>query len=364
MEAEAAIAASERNLAQIIDTIPVYVWSARSDGGTDFLNRHCLDYLGVQREQVQDWAWSTVVHPEDLQEHVRIWKELLASGCAGESQARLRRFDGEYRWFLFRANPLKDSAGNVKWFAVAIDIEELKRAEDKLRASEWNLRRLTETIPQMLWSATPDGAIDYCNARLLDFTGFIASEIMGDGWKRIVHPDDLDQAARAWFTSVATGTPYRVEARLVHAADRSYRWCLTTSLPLRDEEGRILKWHGVCVDMHDWKEAQDELRETQAELAHIARVMTMGQLTASIAHELNQPLAGIMTNAGTGLRMLNAEPPNVDGARLTAQRTIRDAKRASEVIGRLRALFTQENHGIGDRGSEHRRTGGSCIGVE
>jgi PAS domain S-box-containing protein len=340
-EAEAAIAASERNLAQIIDTIPVYVWSARSDGGTDFLNRHCLDYLGVQREQVQDWAWSTVVHPEDLKEHVRVWKELLASGCAGESQARLRRFDGEYRWFLFRANPLKDSAGNVKWFAVAIDIEELKRAEDKLRASEWNLRRLTETIPQMLWSAKPDGAIDYCNARLLDYTGLVASEMMGDGWKRIVHPDDLNQAARAWFTSVATGTPYQVEARLAHAADRSYRWCLTTGLPLRDEEGRILKWHGVCVDMHDWKEAQDELRETQAELAHIARIMTMGQLTASIAHELNQPLAGIMTNAGTGLRMLTAEPPNIDGARQTAQRTIRDAKRASEVIARLRSLFTR-----------------------
>ncbi len=338
-EAEAAIAASERNLAQIIDTIPVYVWSARSDGTTDFLNRHCLDYLGVRREQVQDWAWSTVVHPEDLKEHVRIWEELLASGCAGGSQARLRRFDGEYRWFLFRANPLKDSAGNVKWFAVAIDIEELKRAEDKLRASEWNLRRLTETIPQMLWSARPDGAIDYCNARLLDFTGFTASEMMGDGWKKIVHPDDLDQAARAWFTSVKTGTPYRVEARLAHAADRSYHWCLTIGLPLRDEEGRILKWHGVCVDMHDWKEAQDELRETQAELAYITRIMTMGQLTASIAHELNQPLAGIMTNAGTGLRMLTAEPPNIDGARQTAQRTIRDAKRASDVIGRLRTLF-------------------------
>ena len=104
-------------------------------------------------------------------------------------------------------------------------------------------------------------------------------------------------------------TDYQVEARLLHAADGSYRWCLTTGLPLRDEEGRILKWHGACVDMHDWKEAQDELRSTQAELAHITRVMTMGQLTASIAHELNQPLAGIMTNAGTGLRMMGADRP-------------------------------------------------------
>jgi len=342
-EAEAAIAASERNLAEIIDAIPVYVWSARSDGSTDFLNQHYLDYLGVQREQVQDWGWATVVHPEDLETHLDTWNRLLEAGCAGESQTRLRRFDGQYRWFLNRASPLKDDNGNIKWFGVTIDIEELKRAEENLRTSEWNLRRLTETIPQMLWGAKPDGVIDYCNSRLLEFTGFTAAEVMGEGWKKLVHPDDLDQAARAWMTSVATGAPYQAEARLIHAADQSYRWCLATALPLRDEDGRILKWHGACVDMHDWKEAQDELRETQAELAHITRVMTMGQLTASIAHELNQPLAGIMTNAGTGLRMLTAEPPNVDGARETARRTIRDANRASEVIARLRALFAKRD---------------------
>jgi PAS domain S-box-containing protein len=342
-EAEAAIAASERNLAQIIDTIPAYVWSARADGSADFLNKHYLDYLGVQRDHVRDRGWATVVHPEDLESHLGTWNERLTSGRTGESKTRLRRFDGQYRWFLNRASPLQDDAGNIKWFGVTIDIEELMQAEENLRASEWNLRRLTETIPQMLWSANPDGAIDYCNSRLLDFTGSDASEIIGDGWKKLVHPDDLDQAARAWVTSVATGTPFQVEARLIHAADHSYRWCLTTGLPLRDEDGRILKWHGVCVDMHDWKEAQDELRKTQAELAHATRVMTMGQLTASIAHELNQPLAGIMTNAGTGLRMLTAEPPNVDGARETARRTIRDANRASEVIARLRALFAKRD---------------------
>jgi len=342
-EAEAAIAASEQNLAQIIDTIPAYVWSARSDGSTDFLNKHYLDYLGVQRDHVRDRGWATVVHPDDLEAHLETWNELVTSGRTGESKTRLRRFDGQYRWFLNRASQLQDDAGNIKWFGVTIDIEELMRAEENLRASEWNLRRLTETIPQMLWSAEPDGAIDYCNARLLDFTGFDANEIMGDGWKKLVHPDDLGQAARAWVASVATGTPFQVEARLIHSANQSYRWCLTTALPLRDNDGKILKWHGVCVDMHDWKEAQDELRKTQAELAHATRVMTMGQLTASIAHELNQPLAGIMTNAGTGLRMLTAEPPNVDGARETARRTIRDANRASEVISRLRALFAKRD---------------------
>ncbi len=142
-------------------------------------------------------------------------------------------------------------------------------------------------------------------------------------------------------TASRPGSPTRSSSRKYCAAADEYHWCLTTALPLRDEDGRIVKWHGASVDMHDWKRAQDELRETQSELAHMTRVMTMGQLTASIAHELNQPLAGIMTNAGTGLRMLTANPPNVEGARETARRTIRDAKRASEVITRLRALFAR-----------------------
>jgi C4-dicarboxylate-specific signal transduction histidine kinase len=112
---------------------------------------------------------------------------------------------------------------------------------------------------------------------------------------------------------------------------------------LRDQQGRIVKWHGTIVDMHDWKRAQEELRNTQAELAHMARVMTMGELTASIAHEINQPLSGIITNASTCLRMLAADPPNVDGARETARRTIRDGNRASDVITRLRALFSKKD---------------------
>jgi signal transduction histidine kinase len=110
-----------------------------------------------------------------------------------------------------------------------------------------------------------------------------------------------------------------------------------------DPEGRILKWYGTVVDMHDWKQAQEELRNTQAELGYVARMMTMGELTASIAHEVNQPLAGIITNANTCLRMLATDPPNIEGARETARRTIRDGNRAAAVITRLRALFAKKD---------------------
>jgi len=141
---------------------------------------------------------------------------------------------------------------------------------------------------------------------------------------------------------VKSRAPFRREVRTFHAADRTYRWCVMSALPLLDQEGRIVKWHGTVVDMHDWKQAQEELRHTQAELARVMRVMTVGQMTASIAHEINQPLSGIITNASTCLRMLDAAPPNVDGARETARRALRDGNRASDVIGRLRTLFSRK----------------------
>ena len=224
---------------------------------------------------------------------------------------------------------------------VAQRTAELSAANEELRASELNLRQMTETIPEMLWRATPDGAIDYCNARLLEYTGFASEEVMGNGWTKLLHADDADQAIREWMSCVESGAPYRVEVRTFYAPDSSYRWCVTNARPLLDPQGRILKWHGTVVDMHEWKQSQEDLRNTQAELAHLTRVMTMGELTASIAHEVNQPLAGIITNASTCLRMLAADPPNVDGARETARRTIRDGNRASDVVTRLRALFSR-----------------------
>jgi PAS domain S-box-containing protein len=222
------------------------------------------------------------------------------------------------------------------------DIEDRNLDEEALRARELNLRQITETIPEMLWSSTPEGSIDYCNGRLLEFTGFAPAEVQGTEWIKLLHPDDVDRAVKAWSHCVKTGDPYRVEVRTLHAADQAYRWCVTRALPLVDSGGRIVKWHGTVVDMHDWKIAQEELRRTQAELAKVMSVATMNVLTASIAHEINQPLASLITNASISFRRLNDDPPNVDGARETVQRTIRDANRASDVVTRLRALFSKK----------------------
>ena len=219
------------------------------------------------------------------------------------------------------------------------DITQSKLAEEKLRASELHLRRMTETIPEMLWSATAEGAIDYCNTRVLDYTGFSAGELMGDGWIKLLHTDDVDRAARLWMSCVTTGAPYRMEVRAFRLADRMYRWCVMSALPLLDQQGRIVKWYGTVVDMHDRKQAQEDLRNTQTELAHMARVMTMGELTASIAHEVNQPLSAIIASGDSCSAWLSNDPPNLDKARAAASRIIQAATQASEIVLRLRALF-------------------------
>jgi PAS domain S-box-containing protein len=142
---------SEGRLRTIIDTIPALAWSARPDGSAEFFNRRWLDYSGLSAEEAADWGWTIAVHPEDRDRLMDYWQCLMASGEAGEIEARLRRFDGGYRWFLFRASPLRDGSGNiVKWYGTNADIEERKRTEEALRSKEQKLRLIVDTIPGMV----------------------------------------------------------------------------------------------------------------------------------------------------------------------------------------------------------------------
>ena len=341
--AEEALREGERETRLIVDSLPGLIVTLTGAGVLERQNDRTREYLGTELPETIRWATNGIVHPEDLPRIHPLFVSGLASGAPFHYEVRLRRSDGAYRWFQLRAHPLRDTDDHVvRWYALLTDIDDRKRADDGIRASESHLRQMTETIPAMLWSATPDGAIEYCNRRFLDYTGFSAEAVMGEGWQKTIHPDDAARVGPLWMSCVATGAQYRVEVRTFHAADQTYRLCAVTALPLLDEQGRILKWHGTIVDMHDWKQAQDELRHTQAALAHATRVTTMGELTASIAHEVNQPLSGVVTNANTCLRMLAANPPDIDGACETARRTIRDGTRAAEVIERLRALFRKE----------------------
>ena len=144
-------------------------------------------------------------------------------------------------------------------------------AEEKqyLEHGERSLRLLTETIPQMLWSATPDGAVDNCNQYVIDYTGLSAEQIQGAGWMKAVHPDDAGRMAEAWTSSVSSGSAFQFEFRGLHASDQTYRWCVSRALPLRDQAGRIVRWYGTVTDLEDWKRAQEGLRESEWELRQL-----------------------------------------------------------------------------------------------
>ena len=306
--AEQELKQSEVRKSAIVDSALDCIVTIDHEGRITEFNPAAGRTFGYRREEVVGKPLADVIIPPSLREKHR--QGLARYLTTGEAQVLGRniemtavRADGsEFPVELAITRIPLD--GPPSFTGYLRDITARKQADQNLRASELSLRQLTETIPEMLWSASPDGAIEYCNSRVLDYSGFSAEKIMGSGWTALLHPDDVDGTVRAWTSCVATGVPYPVEVRMFHAADRTYRWCVTSALPLLDARGSILRWHGTVVDMHDWKQAQEALRNTQAELAHMTRVMTMGELTASIAHELNQPLASIMTNGQTSLRWL------------------------------------------------------------
>ncbi|MFL6336141.1 MAG: PAS domain-containing protein [Pyrinomonadaceae bacterium] len=610
--AEEALAASERKLKLTIDTIPALAWSARPDGSAEFFNQHYLEYVGLSTEQAGGWGWTAAVHPDDSNSLSATWQRILASGAPGEAEARLRRHDGEYRWFLFRASPLRDELGKiVKWYGTNTDIDDRKRAEAQrdrtiealqaqqamLRESEQRFRAIFDeagagiTLVDLQRPGTPiqnnralqtmlrvtqeelgvfetydeltagedretdaaafrelcegrrdslrrekhfvlrDGGSAWANviftllrdsaglprfiiaiheditgrkraverlqakqelldlaqksARAMAFDWYVQQDVnvwspeqealygmppgsfdgTYRGWKKLIYPPDWPLLLKAIEHAHETGE-VAVEFR-VKWPDGSLHWLSTNGQMFFDEQGKPFRMVGFTSDVTPRKLAEEELRRSEAflaeaqrlsstgsfswrpstnaviwsgevyrifefdqgvtlthdligtrihpddfmmwaeavnrtregggfeldyrllmpdgrvkhlhalahaardgageleyigavqdvtaqrvseealgrlrsELAHVSKVATLGALTASIAHEVNQPLSGIITNASTCLRMLAADPPNVDGARETARRTIRDGHRASDVVTRLRALFGKQ----------------------
>ncbi len=339
--AEDAVRASERNFDQIVNAIPALAWSARPDGSAEFFNQHYLDYVSLSAEQAQDWGWTVAVHPDDLNNLIGAWQRMMAADEPGECEGRLRRFDGEYRWFLFRTNPVRDSSGiTVKWYGINTDIDDRKRTEEELRRSELFLaegQRLSLT-GSFSWRVDTD-EISFSEAlnRIFEFEQDAPVTLERIGSR--VHPEDIPlyseniNLARSGINDIA----YEIRLRM---PDGSIKYLDTIAYGTRDLNGR-LEIIGAIQDITERRLADDALGKARSELARVARVTSLGAFTASIAHEINQPLSGIITNAGTCLRMLAGDPPDVDGASETARRTIRDGHRASDVIARLRTLFSK-----------------------
>jgi PAS domain S-box-containing protein len=340
-EALDAVQRSEDQLRLITETIPVLAWRSARDGQVEFVNRRWSDYTGLTLEQVRGTAWKSVIHPGDLDCLGKVWSDAVASGNPAEVEARMRRFDGQYRWFLFRTVPLRNDAGEIlQWYGTNTDIEDRKRAEEALVASEHSLRLLIDTIPALVWCALPDGSLESVNQRIVDFVGVPIRELAVRGWIDFLHPEDVQATLRAWEYSVATGNLHEIEYRM-RSADGTYRWFHVRGQPLRNEEGRIVRWYGLMTDIEDRKNAVEALRRTQERLSRATQIATIAEFSASIAHEVNQPLAAVIGNAHACHRWLLAQPPNLREANLAAERIVRDSNNAAEVLRRVRALFKQ-----------------------
>jgi PAS domain S-box-containing protein len=216
--------------------------------------------------------------------------------------------------------------------------EAMRSAEEAARRSEGEIRDLVENIPAMVFIALPGPSNAFASRGWREYTGLSAEGTAGSGWKDVLHPEDLERHLEKWRMFSASGEPFEDEARFRRAADGEYRWFLVRAAPVHDEAGHLVKWYGVLADIEDRKRAAEELREMQAELAHANRVATMGQLTASIAHEVNQPITAVVVNAHAALRWLEAHPPDPDELRQALGRIVESGRRAGDVIGRIRAI--------------------------
>ena len=329
-QAQERVRRSAQDLRDAVDTIPTHVWSTLPDGSDIYLNRRRLDYGGPGA------GWETIVHPDDRDQHNRTWVASRRTGEPWEVECRLLRADGTYRWFLVRAEPLRDTNGAiVRWFGTNTDINDLRMAQQQLRQAERELRATIDTIPAHIWSCLPDGTSDYFNRRRVEYTG-PAIEFFD-----IVHPDDRADHDMKWAASIRTGQPFDVENRL-RRFDGTYRRFLGRAEPLRDEQGNITKWFGTNTDIEDLRRTEEALQRAQAELAHVSRISTLGELTASISHEVNQPLGSIVTNGEACLRVAAPRAARSDEAQQAVERIIREGQRAAQVILRLRALVRKE----------------------
>ena len=464
----------ERRLRTVIDTIPGLVWSALPDGSIEFCNQQWLDYTGMSFDEVKGWGWTAAIHPRDISGFEAKWRGALAQGTPCEAEARMRKADGCYRWFLMRAVPLRSESGGIRcWYGTNTDVEDLKRSEqevqkqtallgelfeqapgavavlnpddcvvrvnnefkrmfgyqseevygrplnelivpetlleenrtylgllrsgcrvevetirrrkdgtdfhvsllavpvttaageqvakyavyrditerrradERLRESEARFQTMADTAPVMIWMTGTDGLCNYFSKPWLEFTGRTMEQEVGTGWVQGVHPEDVQGCFDRFLPAFHARKPFRMEYRL-RRADGEYRWVIESGIPRYTGAGEFAGYIGSNIDITDLKRAEEErerLRQAEADLAHINRVTMMGELTASLAHEIKQPISAAVTDAGTCLRWLDR--PEIEEAREAALRIIKDVTHASEIINRIQLLFKK-----GERQSE------------
>ncbi len=267
MEAATKINGGESDLRRVLDTIPALTWCARPDGSMEFLNKKWHDYTGLSHSETMGWGFQAAFHPDDRSRGIERCRSLSNQTEPTECEIRLRRYDGVYRWFLIRIEPLRDETGRiVRWYGTSTDIEALKQTEERLRQDERELRRIIDAIPQAIIVQDPDGTPLYANRATLDYTGLALEDVATPGFReRIFHPDDIERLREFRKSALARGVPFQLEQR-AQGKDGKYRWFFIQYNPFRDERGRIVRWYATGTDIDDRKRNEERTRNENVAL--------------------------------------------------------------------------------------------------
>jgi formate hydrogenlyase transcriptional activator len=289
----------------MVDTVPALVWCTLPDGSNEFHNQRWHDYTGLPEGAEQGLGWKVAYHPGDLEPLLVKFQALLTLGEPGEFEARLRRFDGAYRWFLIRAVPFRDETGEIiKWYGSSTDIEDRKRAEEKLRQDERELRRITDAIPQTIVIHSPDGIPFYANQAVLDYTGLTIEDVTTSDFRaRIFHPEDLERLREERQAALSRGIPFEIEQR-ARRKDGQYRWFLIHYKPFCVEQGRLVRWYATGTDIEDRKRVEDRTKNENIALREEIDRSSMFEEIVGASAALRQVLAQVAKVAPTDSTVL------------------------------------------------------------
>jgi len=346
-KAEEALRRSEKELRDVIEAIPTCAWTARPDGHVEFVNRQWREYSGLSAADSSGSGWQTAVHPEDLDGHAANWLNSLSTGMPLEGEVRQRRAaDGQYRWFMVRAVPLRDDQGKIlKWYGISTDVDDRKRAEETLREQA----RLLDLTHDAIFVWDMNRVVRYWNRGAEALYGWTAEQAvgrLGAEFLKTIFPQPFERIKEELLGAG------RWEGELVRTkgdgtqVSVAGRWSLQ-----RDARGAPVAVLETNNDITDRKRADAErerLRQLEEDLARISRVSMMAELTASLAHELKQPIAAAVMNVGTCLRWLERDPPDLKEARQVVSTIVDDLNRASNIVDR--------NHELYRRGTSRRET--------
>jgi formate hydrogenlyase transcriptional activator len=284
---------SDAELQKFVVMIPAIVWRAAPDGTRDFHNQAWHDYTGLSPAQARGWGWQSAVHPDDLSRMLKEWEVIRTSEKAGKLEARVRRFDGQFRWFELHCVPFRRDLGEIVcWYGCSIDVEERKGFDYGLRRDEAELRNVTDAIWDLIAIVAPDEKLLYINRCFADYTGRDMSDVIAGNFRELVfHPDDIQGMQNDRQAGLRAGVPFALEARL-RRRDGEYRWQRIRYSPVRDQEARIYRWYTTGLDIHDEKVIAVRLQNENVALREeITRSSMFEEIVGS-----SEPMQRVLTN--------------------------------------------------------------------